>query len=263
MAFLSTVLRASVLSLLSLQALGLVLQDSLPGVPAGWSLANTPNDDSTMVLQVALTLQNLDQLESKLASVSTPDSPSYGKYLSADEVSTLFGASETSSKAVTSWLESSGVSTYKVTGNSVWFKSTVAQANSLLGTTFHNYVDSTGTTKLRTTKYSIPEALVEHVATISPTTYFSKTKAHMAIPGVKKSLAPRALPASCNTTLVLDNQTYPALTPECLKIEYNVGGYTADPNSGSTIGFGSFLNQSASFSDLTTFEQYFDLPIQK
>jgi tripeptidyl-peptidase-1 len=263
MAFLSCLRLVGLVSLLSLQALALVLHDQLAGVPAGWSAASTPSDDAQMVLQIALTLQNLDELESKLASISTPGSPSYGQYLDLDEVNAMFGASEASSAAVKSWLKSSGVTKYKTQGDSVWFQSTVAQANSMLGTTFRNYIDSTGVTKLRTTKYSIPASLVGHVDLVSPTTYFGKTKGMRAIQAAKtKPLAARTLPASCNTSILYENETFPAFVPDCLQIEYNINGYTPDANSGSRIAFGSFLNQSASFSDLTLFEQYFDIPIQ-
>ena len=265
MAYLSALLLASFLSLLNLQAHALALHGSLAAVPGGWSKASTPSASSEMVLQVALTQQNIDQLESKLASVSTPGSPSYGQYLDLDQVSAMFGASEASSKAVTSWLKSSGVTKYTTQGDSIWFQSTVAQANSMLGTTFHNYAESTtGVTKLRTTSYSIPEDLVSHIDLISPTTYFGKTTAMRTRQGMEvKTLAARALPASCNTSIVSRNRTFPSFIPECLEIEYNINGYTPEADSGSTIAFGSFLNQSASFSDLTLFEQYLGYPIEK
>ena len=264
MAFFSSLRLVGLVSLLSLQAFGLVTHNQLAGVPAGWSEASTPSDDAQMVLQVALTQQNLDQLESKLASVSTPGSPSYGQYLDLEEVNSIFGASEASSTAVESWLKSSGVTQYSTQGDSVWFQSTVAQANSILGADFRNYVDSTGLTKLRTTAYSLPASLVGHVDLVSPTTFFGKTKGMRASQAAKtKPLAARTLPASCNTTIVYMNETFPAFAPACLESVYNINGYTPDFNSGSSIAFGSFLNQSASFSDLTLFEEFFDFPIQK
>lgn len=75
------------------QVFGLVLHEQLTGVPPGWEVTGTPNASSELILQFALTLQNLDQLETKLASVPTPGSSDYGKYLDADKVSALFGAS--------------------------------------------------------------------------------------------------------------------------------------------------------------------------
>ncbi|KAL9080903.1 MAG: hypothetical protein Q9157_000403 [Trypethelium eluteriae] len=260
--------------LLSLQASAAVLVEKLANVPKGWKIANTPSGDSQMVLQVALAQQNLDQLESKLASVSTPSSASYGQYLNLDEVNSIFGPNNESVTAVKSWLESSGVTNYKTQGDSIWFQTTVSTANSILGTNFHNFVDSTGSTKLRTTQYSIPNELTAHIDLISPTTFFGKTKALRTTHGRKTKRLPkrqvskaisrskRQEPASCEGSIVVENRTFAAFGPACLKAEYDINGYKADPRSGSRIGFGSFLNESASFSDIFLFEQYFKIPPQ-
>ena len=244
-----------------------VLHESIAEVPAGWSYSATPSGESQVTLQVALTQQNIDQLESKLSSVSTPGSSSYGQYLDLNAVNAQFGPSEASKNAVTSWLQSSGVNSYKVVGDSVWFQTSVSTANSLLGTEFHTYIDTKGVSKVRTTQYSIPNDLAQHIDLVSPTTYFGKSVAQRKTiqSTYAKPLAKRAagLPASCNSSIVYDNGTYAAITPECLKYIYNVGSYTPDPRSGSHIGFGSFLNESASFSDLFEFEKYFGYPEQK
>jgi tripeptidyl-peptidase-1 len=51
------------------------------------------------------------------------------------------------------------------------------------------------------------------------------------------------------------------ITPTCLKELYNIQ-YTPDPNSGSKIGFGSFLNQSARTEDLSLFQTAQGIPQQ-
>jgi tripeptidyl-peptidase I len=248
-----------------------VTVERLADVPAGWTHTSTPSDSAHIVLQIALSMQNLDQLEAQLAVVSTPGSHSYGKYLDLDDVNDIFGASEESHAAVESWLSSSGVEDSTRNGNSIWFKTNVSIANAILDAKFKVYSDSTGATKLRTTEYSVPESLVDHVDLISPTTYFGKSKA-MRIrksaamrgtrPASMKRLTRRQVPDSCNEILDLDNYTYSVFTPDCLKAVYNINGYTPDASSGSSIAFGSFLNESASFSDLTLYETHFDIPIQ-
>jgi tripeptidyl-peptidase-1 len=47
-----------------------------------------------------------------------------------------------------------------------------------------------------------------------------------------------------------------------LKELYNTVGYTPDAKSGSRVGFGSFLNQSAIYSDIFQYEEYFGIPHQ-
>jgi tripeptidyl-peptidase I len=249
----------------SQSAAAAVTLDRIANAPAGWSHTATPSDSTQMVLQVALAQQNIDQLEAKLQSVSTPGSASYGKYLDLDEINDTFGASNESTQAVVSWLKSAGVTSYTTQGDSIWFQTNVSTANSLLDTNFKTYTDAVGASRLRTTEYSIPESLVGHIDLIAPTTYFGKTKAmRAALSGRSKSKhqTPSKPPASCEGSIVYDNETYAAFAPDCIRTEYNVNGYTPKVSSGSKIAFGSFLNQSASFSDLELFEEHFNIPSQ-
>ncbi|KAF2671819.1 subtilisin-like protein [Microthyrium microscopicum] len=277
---LATLRLASLIPLLVLQASAAVTLDKIANVPNGWTHTGTPSDSANLVLQVALSLQNLDQLEPTLATVSTPGSASYGQHLDLAAINELFGPSNESHEAVTSWLESSGVKTYKTQGSSIWIQTNVSTANALLGTTFKTYSDSTGVAKVRTTEYSIPDDLAEHIDLIAPTTYFGQSKAMRANRAqarnvarassvkplaktllARQLLAPRQVPSDCNGTLFYHNKTYAIFAPNCLKEQYNVQ-YTPDVNSGSKIAFGSFLNESASFSDLALFEQKFGIPSQ-
>ena len=256
----------SLLSLVGARVSAAVLLEQVAQVPSGWTEVDTPSLSSQLVLQVALAQQNIDQLESRLAAVSTPNSATYGKYLDLDDVNEIFGPSKASSAAVESWLQSYGVTDYTTQGGSVWFQTNVSTANSLLSTEFKTYSDATGATKLRTLQYSIPENLVPHVDLVLPTTFFGKTiamrarKARNAVPAA--NLATRQEPASCKGSLVFENQTFAVFKPDCIRTEYNVNGYTPLASSGSRIGFGSFLNESASFSDLALFEQHFNIPSQ-
>src|ERR1700759_5501568 len=159
-----------------LQSFAAVTVEKIKHIPAGWSHTSTPSDSKLIALQVALSMQNLDQLESKLAAISTPSSPLYGEYLDLDDVNEIFGASEESHDAVKSWLESSGVKNYTRRGNSIWFKANISTANAMLGTNFNTYTDSAGAQKIRTTGYSIPEDLVDHIDLITPTTYFGTSR---------------------------------------------------------------------------------------
>jgi tripeptidyl-peptidase-1 len=245
----------------------LVLHEQVSGIPNGWSFTSASDNDTQIVLQIALNQQNIHQLESRLSSVSTPGSSSYGQYLDVGDINALFGPSDASKSAVQSWLSSSGIETYTAQGDSVWLKASVAQANSLLGTTFNTYTDAQGMAKIRTTQYSIPKSLKAHIDLVSPTTYFGTTQSMRSIKSTysRRSLAERAttLPAGCNSTIVYQNHSYAGLTPDCLRYIYNVKDYKPDVKSGSKIAFSSFLNESASFSDLFAYEKYFGIPPQK
>lgn len=140
----------------------------------------------------------------------------------------------------------------------------------MLNTTFDVYSNGE-TVRLRTMSYSVPDALSSAIDFVTPTTYFGSMKA--AVPRLSSSMTERApatkrqLQTSCETTIaypITENTTesFTLLSPQCIKELYDVGNYTVDPSAGSTIAFGSFLNQSASYSDLALFEKTFDIPSQ-
>ncbi|PQE10437.1 tripeptidyl peptidase A protein [Rutstroemia sp. NJR-2017a BBW] len=234
----------------ALPAYGAVLE-KLAAVPSGWTAA-APDSSAVLTLTVGLAQQNLDQLESKLLAVSTPGNAEYGQHLDADEVNALFAPSAKANSAVTSWLTSAGATNVHSDGSFVTFATTVEKANSLLNTTFKSY-SSNGVSKLRTTEYSVPDEIAQYIDLISPTTYFGKTVAN--VPTITRRSTPPtkiSVDASCQTSI----------TPQCVKELYNVGNYTPKVSSGSKIGFGSFLNQSALYADLFAFEKYFGIPEQ-
>ena len=246
-----TAICAAVLSH-ALPALAAV-HEQLAALPAGWTEIGAPDASSAISFSIGLAQQNLDQLESKLMAVSTPGNAEYGQHLDMDDVNAMFAPTAEANTAVKSWLSSAGISKVSSDGHWVSFASTVQQANSLLNTTFKSYQNS-GTTKVRTVEYSIPDELATYIDLISPTTYFGKTVAHMPKFTKTKKDAPtkRHVDSSCQTSI----------TPACIKELYNVGGYEPSAKSGSRVGFGSFLNESAIYTDLFDFESYFKIPQQ-
>lgn len=253
----STLFRAGLLAGASrwTVANGATLMSKTMALPASVHMLNIPADDTTMTLQVGLKLQNIEGLEEKLKAVSTPGSPDYGKYLDADEVNQLFSPSETSRAAVMAWLKDAGVTEFADFGWYINFATTVSKANSMLTSSFKNFMVD-GVEKLRTLEYSVPDELVEHIDLVSPTTFFGRTKAHMPISreGLPRVLGVRQ---SSNTSLNCARLTEPG----CLEEMYNYGDYKEDATSGSRVGFGSFLNQSAIQTDLTLYQKAYELPL--
>lgn len=269
------------LSLLALHSFAAILVEQLATVPTGWTQVGAPTESDTMTLQIALVQQNLDQLDAKILAVSTPGSASYGQYMDGEAVAAMLAPSTDASPAVLAWLAGAGVTDAYSDGANVNFSTTVSVANSLLSTTF-NYYENAGIQKLRTTEYSIPDDLEAHIDLITPTTYFGKTVPQMPAP---KFLAPRldhgvgelvfrsyngtmnsttnGTTCSTNSTTngTIDASCATLITPTCLKEIYNIC-YTPDPNSGSKIGFGSFLNQSARTQDLSLFQTAQGIPQQ-
>jgi tripeptidyl-peptidase I len=258
-------------------------------VQQGWAVASTPAATDMLTLQIGLTLQNTNQLYTTLLDVSNPKSKSYGKWIDRDEANAIVRPSKAADDAVVNWLKSEGV--VKVISDGTWvtFATTIETANRILSAKFQQF-ERDGIHKIRTTEYSVPQNLAGHIDLIHPTTFFGKTEAFKPsyLPerrqkrditdlvyekpedAVKRtSRTPTAaakgkvaqqVPPPTNTTISSACKT--VVTPACLKQFYNVGNYTPTASSGSRIGFGSFLNQSAQYADLKLYLDTFLIPNQ-
>lgn len=212
--------------------------------------------------------QNLDSLEAKLKAVSEPNSPLYGHYLDLNDMNSAFGASKEAESKVMSWLQQSGASDVVSHGSMLDFTATIEDANKMLDTTFKVYTNGEKH-QIGTTAYSIPDDLGDAIDLVSPTTYFSNMRPQRALPSEMENALnnKRQLQTSCEMVISIpisttENRSYTVLGPDCFKQLYNIGGYQADPSSGSTIAFSSFLEQSASYSDLALFEEIYNIPSQ-
>ena len=254
----------AVLPVLSLPTALAAVHEKLAAAPNGWSPVVSTKALGSRTFTVALK-DDLQGLEEKLLDVSTPGSPNYGKFLSKSEVDALFPPSEEGANKVVAWLKGSGISKYRVEGRFVDFDADIATVNRVLNASYQHY-QRDGASKLRTLQYSIPDDLQPHVAFVDPGTFFGRLPTG---PAVQVTPTPsQATPTrrsgqgqlASNTTVSPSCQT--SITPSCLKQLYNVGDYEPDPKSGSRIGFGSFLNESALYADLAQFEDFFKIPSQ-
>ncbi|GAW11255.1 hypothetical protein ANO14919_005970 [Xylariales sp. No.14919] len=222
------------------------------------SRVSFPTSSQIITLQIDLSLENTSILEEKLKDLSTPGTPNYGKWLTKEEVDTLFPPIDGASAAVTSWLRSYGVEHIHERNSNIKFAAPVGIVNQLLNTTFA-YFNVAGSRKLRTTEYSVPEHIAPFVQLIHPTTFFGQTRSHrMAIDDELNKLTGLEMSEMASGT---DNCTR-AITPPCLRTAYNIGDYVPSAGSGSRIGFGSFLNESARLEDLHKYQFMFGIPEQ-
>jgi tripeptidyl-peptidase-1 len=238
-------------------------------VQQGWTVAQTPSAQEPITLQIGLSLQNTDKMIATLLDVSNRKSKNYGKWLDRDEVNDIVQPSKQANDAVVNWLKSEGVSRINSDGTWITFVSTVGTANRLLNAEFQQY-QRDGVSKIRTTAYSVPEELVAHIDIIHPTTFFGKTAKFDPVPinfeepAEQSQLEKRQQTADVFSTKQqkVSEACRTAISPACVKQLYNVGNYTPSATSGSKIGFGSFLNESASYSDLKIYLDYFKIPQQ-
>lgn len=178
----------------------------------------------------------------------------YGDHLSKEEVDELIAPSSTAVESLEAWLayhDIDPLSSLSRTDAGDWVTVTIpiGKVEDMLDAKYRVYkhVD-TGETIVRTTSYSLPGVLHEHVSVIAPTTYFGTMRAMKSqifrgpfndrIPAPK---APEAgAPASCAQEI----------TPACLFSLYNAAGYVPAAADKNVLGVAGYLGQYANYADL-------------
>ncbi|KAF5321996.1 hypothetical protein D9619_000563 [Psilocybe cf. subviscida] len=241
--------------------------------PRGWKQAGKPDPDQPMKLRIGLPQPNFHILEQNLYEVSDPFHGRYGQHLSKEEVEKLVAPHPASLSAVEKWLQEFNFSGADLERSPAkdWITLTVpvSMAEKLLDTTYHVWKhEKSGDEFVRTTSYSLPAHLHEHVDVIQPTTMFGRMKAERSDifdieddSNVKASnykiandLAEEPpiysggvtnvpVDAACNTTITIT----------CLQQLYNLGNYTASNNPENSVGITGFLEQYANLQDLQSF----------
>ncbi|KAF8919231.1 family S53 protease-like protein [Mucidula mucida] len=229
------------------------VHDRLEVVPTGFAAAEMARSETLLHLRIALTARNITGLETVLMSVSAPGSPSYGKYLSLDQVKEYTSPSVESVTVVKAWLAEHNVTNVAVTGaynDLLSFSVPAGTANSLFSSSFQNYVDlDSGERIIRTQQYSIPEELESHIAFVHPTTSFAKSQFgptaplfSIPIPNYNVTELANPVPGTCGRYI----------TPACLQALYGIPTSPATQSSNSMSVTG-FLNQYANRDDLAQF----------
>ncbi|RAK73518.1 S53 family peptidase [Aspergillus fijiensis CBS 313.89] len=250
-------------AVLSLAALALLpslgaaeVFEKLAGVPQGWKFSGSPRGHESLRLQIALSQHDLAGFEQALLDMSTPGHANYGRHFRThDEMKRMLMPTDEAVSSVREWLESAGVSDIEQDADWINFRTTVADANSLLDADFKWYVnENTDIRRLRTLAYSIPDSVAPHVNMIQPTTRFGQLKPNRATMRSKpKHVDEKSLASAVRAQNT--SQCDSVITPHCLKDLYNVGDYQADAKSGSKVAFASYLEEYARYDDLAKFEQ--------
>lgn len=232
--------------------------------PPGWVAKQLAPHNHGVKLRIGLPQPNFSVLEQHLYEVSDPDSPRYGQHLSKEETEELVAPHPDSLAAVENWLASHGLTAdnglhYSPAKDWISIHVPVSLAEKMLDTVctslsakmlsfellfqkYHVWTHTeSGDSLVRTTSYSLPEDLHEHVDVVQPTTSFARTKGlkttfsfvpEANIATTSKDAAPFVDPVtgvtvdpSCNTTI----------TVTCLKQLYNAVGFEPSDKNGNSF----------------------------
>jgi tripeptidyl-peptidase-1 len=217
-------------------------------------------------LKIALPQPKFPELEQHLWEVSDPSHPRYGAHLSKEETDALTAPHAETLDIVNEWLASYGLEEESLIRSSandwVTIRVPVGLAEEMLDTTYHVYKHvKTGESIVRTTSYSLPEILHEHVDLIQPTTMFARFKAFKSTLHWGNQVQPSVLSTSSGTiTGPAGNQVNAScnstITVSCLRELYNAVSYNTSATNGNQLGITAYLGQYANNMDL---QQFFEL----
>ncbi|KAF9567381.1 tripeptidyl peptidase A [Agrocybe pediades] len=231
--------------------------------PRTWVKHGVPPPDHKIVLRIGLPQPNFGVLEKHLYEVSDPDHERYGQHLSKAEVEELVAPHQESLDSVDEWLATFGITEDQIVRSSakdwITLRLPVSLVEQMLDTKYHVWKHTeTGESMVRTTSYSLPTVLHEHVDVIQPTTMFGRFKKEKSnvfgltpVQDTEASLGQSITDAASGITVDAScNQT---ITIKCLQQMYNAVGFTPSAHVGNSIGITGYLEQFANRDDLQSF----------
>ncbi|MFF4584337.1 protease pro-enzyme activation domain-containing protein [Streptomyces sp. NPDC001388] len=146
-------------------------RDTLAGTKPAWATAKADkgatSDSARVSARVYLAGRDADGLAAYAKAVSDPSSPAYGKYLSARQAQSRFGATKAQVAAVEAWLTAAGLKVTGTTRHYVSVSGDVAAAEKAFGTQLHNYAKGGRTYRAPSKAASAPESLDGAVLTVT------------------------------------------------------------------------------------------------
>ncbi|KAF7376352.1 Subtilisin-like protein [Mycena sanguinolenta] len=222
----------------------LVVHERLKVVPDGFVRSGAAHSSNVLNLHINLAQNNLAGLESALMAAAVPSSPSYGQWLSKEEVEPFARPSDETTAAVSQWLSDNGLDFTPVSAAGDWISITVpvSKANELLKADFSVFThEASRQQSVRTMEYSIPASLQAHIKVVTPTTSFAGPHRSGSM---SKAIQQRDAtgPVSCIARM----------TPACLQNLYQLPTAPAT-NKSNVIGVAGLGNNFADQPDLTRF----------
>ncbi|KAK4458390.1 tripeptidyl-peptidase [Cladorrhinum samala] len=185
------------LSIPSVHAATSVILENAKEMPSGWSVERNASSSDTITLFVALKEPGVTELKSKLSQRQNPADPHHGRHMTRDQVFNYMQPKQQTTAAVTTWLKSHGIKSFKTQGSLISFEATAKTVKELFQADLKYYSYSEGkndkpsTPVLRTRSYSIPSPLLRYIDFIHPLTNFMPPPRPRHPP---KSLPPKPKP---------------------------------------------------------------------
>ena len=210
--------------------------------------------DQLHTVVIACKQRNLDSLKQILFDVSTPSSPQYGQHLKYEEVMKLTANAE-SANHILKYLQLHEIAVISHTLNYEYItvEASIGKLERLLKAQFYEFSHVSDPTVRfhRCLDYSLPDVLISHVSHVFNTVQF---------PAPLRGKKDVRLHSDGAVVEPLVGEVSGKVTPALLKRVYKI-----DSNDGSHVGSQAIfatIEQTFSPSDLTYFQNYFNLPVE-
>jgi tripeptidyl-peptidase I len=186
--------------------------------------------------------------------VSDPEHHRYGSHMSPEEVHDLIKPSEEALDSIHEWLNDNGVDTLTYSPAKDWIHATipVELAELLLDTKYSTYKHEDGSQVVRTTSWSIPKHIHEHVDSIQPTTSFLRfAPKNVEFLSSRNAIQERSESPPTDPELAKLCYKY-GVSPACFKALYKINDYKPTAK-GNEIAFTNYLSEVPIRPDLDKF----------
>ncbi|KAK3399750.1 peptidase S8/S53 domain-containing protein [Sordaria brevicollis] len=226
-------------------------------LPAGWKFDRRATDSDRIQLSIALKEAGIEDLKRRLLQQSTSVDDLNSRHFTKEEVEQHRQPSGKSVAAVTRWLQSQDIDSYKFESSWITFDATPAMVKALFEAdlAYYSYNGDQSTRILRTRSYTIPKWLNDDIDFVHPLTHFMPPR-DTNDSTVRLGRRQPAQPKLSAREEFFAPPCWTGTFPGCIRKLYNLT-YTHPPRSRSPspvrFGIAGFLEQYITHRDVTSF----------
>ncbi len=215
-----------------------------------------------MLLVLKSSSEQVAALQTLLAEQADKTSPNYHKWLTPQQFGQQFGVSDEDLQTITTWLESRGFQSIKVSNgrNVIEFSGNAGQVQAAFHTAIHSYVVNGKQHWANASDPSIPQALTPAVAGIASLHNFPKRRMSHMVGNFRKTATGTAEPLSPLLTGSNNQGPFYAVAPYDFATIYNLLPAWNAGITGQGVTIGIVSDSNISLTDIAQFRSLFGLP---
>jgi tripeptidyl-peptidase I len=204
-----------------------VYHSVITGSATPWQKGSRLAEDRVIHIDFALAApaDSLNAAVQALQNISDPNSQNFGQYWTTEAVAQLLAPSQDQIREVARWLNDSGIPRSSLRASSdrghIYFNTTVHRAEQLLGAQYNDYSDGQ-VVQVTSDTYYLPLSISKYVDFVLPT--LPRSRPHTGLEATTLVQQPGS--NRTDTSAVVEVDCFQYMTPECLRLLYNIPDVT-------------------------------------